>query len=128
VDLAAGLLHVTRLKRGLSSTHPLRGPELRALRRLQREQRSVSPYVFATERRGPLTTAVVRKLVTRIGKTAGFPFPVHPHMFRHACGFKLVNDREDTRAIQDYLGHANIRHTVVYTQLAPNRFAGFWKD
>src|SRR5262250_1309615 len=62
VDLTAGLLHVARVKRGLPSTHPLRGPEIRALRRLQREQRATSPYVFTTERRGPLTTAAVRKL------------------------------------------------------------------
>jgi type 1 fimbriae regulatory protein FimE len=128
VDLTAGLLHVTRLKRGLPSTHPLRGPELRALRRLQREQGSACPYVFATERRGPLTTASVRKLVTRIGQAAGFPFPVHPHMFRHACGFKLANEGHDTRAIQQYLGHRNIAHTVRYTELAPGRFEEFWKD
>ncbi len=128
VDLTAGLLHVTRLKRGLPSTHPLRGPEIRALRRLQREQRSASPYVFATERRGPLTTAAVRKLVTRIGQAAGFPFPVHPHMLRHACGFKLANEGHDTRSIQQYLGHRNIAHTVRYTELAPGRFKAFWKD
>ena len=128
VDLTTGLLHVARLKRGLASTHPLRGPEIRALRRLQREQRAASPYVFATERRGPLTTAAVRKLVTRIAQAAGFPFPVHPHMLRHACGFKLANEGHDTRAIQQYLGHRNIAHTVRYTELAPGRFKDFWKD
>jgi len=120
--LAAGLLHITRLKRGLPSTHPLRGPEIRALRRLQREQQAASPYVFTTERRGPLTPAAVRKLVTRIGEAAGFPFPVHPHMLRHACRFKLANETHDTRAIQQYLGHRNISHTVRYTELAPGRF------
>jgi len=116
------LLHITRLKRGLPSTHPLRGPEIRALRRLQREQQAASPYVFTTERRGPLTPAAVRKLVTRIGEAAGFPFPVHPHMLRHACRFKLANETHDTRAIQQYLGHRNISHTVRYTELAPGRF------
>ena len=97
VDLAAGLLHVIRLKRGLPSTHPLRGPEIQALRRLQREQQAASPYVFTTERRGPLTPAAVRKLVTRIGEAAGFRFPVHPHMLRHACRFKLANETHDTQ-------------------------------
>jgi integrase len=110
VDLTGGLLHVARLKRGLPSTHPLRGPEIRGLRRLKREQRSPSPYVFATERRGPLTTAAVRKLVTRIGQAARFPFPVHPHMLRHACGLKLANEGHDTRAIQQWLGSAAARH------------------
>jgi hypothetical protein len=59
---------------------------------------------------------------------AGFTFQAHPHMLRHACGYKLANDGVDTRALQHYLGHKNIQHTVRYTELAPDRFKGFWKD
>lgn len=128
VDFKAGLLHVARLKKGTPSTHPLHGPELRALRRLQREQRPSSSYLFTTERRGPMTTAGVRKLITRIGQKAGFSFRVHPHMLRHATGFYLANSGTDTRAIQQYLGHRNITHTVRYTELAPGRFKDFWRD
>lgn len=127
LDLKAGLLHVARLKRGVPSTHPLRGPELRALRRLQREYQG-SPYVFRTERQGPLTDSAVRKIVARAGEEAKLGFPVHPHMLRHACGFKLANEGHDTRAIQHYLGHRNIQHTVRYTELAPDRFKRFWTD
>lgn len=127
IDLKQGLLHVTRLKNGTPSVHPLRGPELRALRRLQRDYPE-SPYVFVTERKGPLTTATVRKMVTRAGQKANLPFPIHPHMLRHSTGFKLANDGHDTRAIQRYLGHKNIQHTVRYTELSPQRFNSFWKD
>ena len=127
VDLDQGLLHVNRLKNGVPSTHPLRGPELRALRRLQREAEG-SPYIFTTERGGPMTTSAVRKLVTRAGEEAGLGFPVHPHMLRHAAGYKLANDGHDTRAIQHYLGHKNIQHTVRYTELASDRFKNFWRD
>lgn len=127
VDLTQGFLHVARLKNGSPSTHPLRGPEIRALRRLKREGEA-SPYVFTTERGGPLTTSTVRKLIARAGESAGIGFPVHPHMLRHAAGFKLANDGHDTRAIQHYLGHRNIQHTVRYTEMAPNRFKGFWRD
>ncbi len=126
IDLAQDLLHVARAKNGTPSTHPLRGPEIRALRRLQREYDG--SYVFVTERRGPLTTSTVRKIIARAGELAELGFPVHPHMLRHACGFKLANDGHDTRAIQHYLGHRNIQHTVRYTELAPDRFNGFWKD
>jgi type 1 fimbriae regulatory protein FimB/type 1 fimbriae regulatory protein FimE len=70
----------------------------------------------------------VRKLVARAGEVAGIGFPVHPHMLRHAAGFKLANDGHDTRAIQHYLGHRNIQHTVRYTEMAPDRFKGFWRD
>ena len=59
---------------------------------------------------------------------SGLEIKVHPHMLRHACGFKLANDGVDTRALQAYLGHRNIQHTVRYTELAPGRFKGFWRD
>jgi type 1 fimbriae regulatory protein FimE len=127
VELKQGFLHVSRLKHGVPSTHPLRGPELRALRKVQRDYPS-SPYLFTTERKGPLTTSAVRKLTARAGEVAKLGFPVHPHMLRHACGFKLAADGQDTRAIQHYLGHRNIQHTVRYTELSPERFKGFWKD
>lgn len=127
VDLGQGLFHVARLKNGVPSTHPLRGPELRALRRLERDYPE-TPYVFVTERKGPLTTDTVRKIVARAGRRAGLAFPIHPHMLRHACGFKLANAGEDTRAVQHYLGHANIQHTVRYTELGSERFRAFWTD
>jgi type 1 fimbriae regulatory protein FimB/type 1 fimbriae regulatory protein FimE len=126
-DLKAGLLHVNRLKHGVASAHPLRGPELRALRRIQRENAGC-PYLFCSERGGPMTASNVRKLVARGGEEAGLGFPVHPHMLRHACGYKLANDGQDTRALQHYLGHRNIQHTVRYTEMAPGRFKDFWKD
>jgi type 1 fimbriae regulatory protein FimB/type 1 fimbriae regulatory protein FimE len=127
VALDSGALHVSRVKKGSPSVHPIRGPEIRALRRLKRDYPE-TPYVFVTERKGPLTSSAVRKMVARAGEIAEFEFPVHPHMLRHATGFKLANDGHDTRAIQQYLGHKNIQHTVRYTELASTRFKDFWKD
>ena len=128
VDLKQGLLHVSRLKNGVESVHPIRGPELRALRKLQRKYPD-TPYLFVTERKGPLTTSTVRKIIARAGEKAKIGLPVHPHMLRHSTGYKLANDGHDTRAIQHYLGHKNIQHTVRYnTELAANRFKDFWKD
>ena len=127
VDLKKGLLHVSRLKNGIDSVHPLRGPELRALRKLLREYPG-SAYLFITERGGPMTDSNVRKMVKRAGENAKIGFPVHPHMLRHSAGYKLANDGQDTRAIQHYMGHKNIQHTVRYTELSPARFKDFWKD
>jgi type 1 fimbriae regulatory protein FimE len=127
IDFKAGSIHVNRLKNGLPSTHPIRGVEMRALRELRRVYVD-SPYVFVTERKGPMTTATARKLIARAGELAKLPFPIHPHMLRHACGFKLASEGQDTRSIQQYLGHRNITHTVRYTELSPDRFKGFWKD
>jgi type 1 fimbriae regulatory protein FimB/type 1 fimbriae regulatory protein FimE len=127
VDLPHARLHVRRRKQGMPSVHPLRGPELRALRQLQRDSMN-SAYLFVSERRSPLTDSAVRKLVARAGRQAGFEFPVHPHMLRHGAGYKLANEGHDTRAIQHYLGHKNIQHTVRYTQLSSQRFDDFWQD
>ena len=120
-------LHVRRVKNGKPSVHPLRGDEIRALRELRR-QFPDSGFVFSTERGGPFTSDAVNRLIKRIGERAGLPFPIHVHMLRHACGYKLANDGIDTRALQAYLGHRNIQNTTRYTALAPDRFKGFWRD
>lgn len=127
IDFNTGLFHVRRLKRGIPSVHPLRGPELRALRKLKRES-PPSSYLFVTERGSPMTAAGFRKLLTRVAECSSIPFPVHPHMLRHACGYKLVNDGHDIRIIQQYFGHKNIQHTVRYTTLLANCFNQFWSD
>ncbi|MBD0364197.1 MAG: tyrosine-type recombinase/integrase [Coleofasciculus sp. C3-bin4] len=127
VDFSSGTIYINRLKQGVSSTHPLRGPELRSLRQLQRDYPG-SPYLFVSERRAAMAADTARGIIERAGQLAGIPFPVHPHMLRHACGFYLASRGHDTRAIQAYLGHKNIQHTVRYTELAPGRFKDFWMD
>jgi site-specific recombinase XerD len=127
VDFGQGLLHVARLKCGVPSVHPLGGEDLRALRRLRREQ-GAGRHVFQSERDAPMTAAGFRKTLARIGEASGLPFPVHPHMLRHAAGYKLANQGVDTRTLQHYLGHRNIQHTVRYTELAADRFKDFWQD
>jgi integrase len=122
------LLHVRRLKNGSPATHPLTGKELRALRRLQREQELKSPFVFTSERRTPFTKRGFQAMLERAGKATGFDMKIHPHMLRHACGFKLANDGVNTRTIQAYLGHKSIQHTVRYTELAPTRFKSLFRD
>ncbi|MGK7934620.1 MAG: tyrosine-type recombinase/integrase [Xenococcaceae cyanobacterium] len=127
IDLAGGYIEIHRVKHGRNSIHPLRSPELRALRQIQRDYADTS-YVFVSERKAPLSTRSVRHIVARAGEIAGLPFQVHPHQLRHGCGYYLAAQGHDTRAIQDYLGHKNIHHTVRYTQMSPQRFENFWMD
>jgi len=122
VDLRTGRLLVRRLKGGISSTHMLNGEELRGLRALQRDWPENGGFVFVTERGSPFTRFGLRSLVEKLGRLAGLPFPVHFHMLRHACGYRLVNEGRDTRSLQDYLGHVGIQHTVRYTRLSAERF------
>jgi type 1 fimbriae regulatory protein FimB/type 1 fimbriae regulatory protein FimE len=99
VDFGQGLLHVTRLKRGIPSVHPLGGEELRALRRLRREQPE-GRHLFQTERDAPMTPAGFRKTLARIGEASPLGFPVHPHMLRHAAGYKLANQGVDRSGLE----------------------------
>ena len=126
IDWQTSTLHVRRAKGGIGTRQPLAARELRALRRLQREASGV--HIFVSERDAPLSVAGYQRMVARTGEAARFPFPIHSHMLRHSCGYKLANDGHDTRAIQHYLGHRSIASTVRYTTMSPHRFRGFWKD
>jgi len=119
-------LHVRRVKNGLPSVHRLQGDEMRSLRELKRS--ADSPFVFTSERGTPFTKAGFAKMIARLGVEAGIKFRVHPHMLRHACGYALANRGRDTRALQAYLGHKNIQHTVRYTELSPTRSKDFWRN
>lgn len=118
-------IHVRRDKEGKPSVQPLCGDELRLLRELRR-QHPDHPFVFVGETGAPLTERSIHRIVARSGELARLDFPVHPHMLRHGCGYYLASIGTDTRTIQDYLGHTDIRHTVQYTELAPGRFDGLW--
>lgn len=87
-DMKQGTVHVNRLKNGIPSVHPIGGTELRALRKLEREE-PAGRFLFLSERGAQMTAEGFRKMVRRVGETADLPFSVHPHMIRHACGYKL---------------------------------------
>jgi type 1 fimbriae regulatory protein FimB len=130
VDVESRVLHVARLKHGLSTTHPLRGDELRAIKAWLVERARMKPETdafFISERRGPLSRKTVWFMIGHYGELAGLPVDAHPHMLRHACGFALADQGADTRLIQDYLGHRNIQHTVKYTATNPARFERLWR-
>jgi integrase len=125
VEFESATLHIRRAKGGTTSTHPLLGDEMRALRALKREAKSA--FIFVSERGAPFTVAGLQKLIARAGNAAKIGFKVHPHMLRHAAGFVLANRGTDTRTLQAYLGHRSIQSTVRYTELAPGRFKNLWR-
>jgi integrase len=127
IDFDNARMHVRRVKEGVPSVHPIRGDELRALRKLHREAEN-NEFVFTTERGSPFSESGFAKMIERLGEAAGLKFKAHPHMLRHACGYKLANDGVDTRSLQSYLGHKNIQHTTRYTEMSETRFKDFWRD
>ena len=124
VDFKRAEMHVRRLKGGTPAVHPIKGDELRLLRKLERDYESA--FVFISERGLPLSRSAVAAIVKRAAEYAEIKLAVHPHMLRHACGYYLANKNVDTRTIQAYLGHRSIQHTVRYTELAPGRFSNLW--
>ena len=84
--------------------------------------------MFVSEREAPFSVSGFRRMIERAGQAAGLKIKAHPHMLRHACGYALANRGHDTRALQAYLGHRNIQHTVRYTELSPMRFKNFWRE
>ena len=119
-------IYISRIKAGKSGTHPLSEHELRTLSRLRNyyiENKIIGPYIFVNLRTGlALTRYAVNKLCDEINAAKVVPVRIHPHTFRHSCGYYLANQGYDIRLIQDYLGHRNINNTLIYTTIAEHRF------
>ncbi|HEM8838355.1 TPA: tyrosine-type recombinase/integrase [Klebsiella aerogenes] len=131
IDLEARSIYIRRLKNGFSTIHPLTREELPLLLAWLYERdawrNADSPFVFLSQKKGSLSRSYVRDIFCHLGEKAGLSVRVHPHMLRHACGYALADLGADTRLIQDYLGHRNISHTVIYTAANPARFTNIWK-
>jgi type 1 fimbriae regulatory protein FimB len=130
VDTESRILHVSRMKKGLSTTQPLRADEVKAIKAWLSIRAKMKPETddfFLSNRRGALSRKTAWLAIKKYGERAGLPLPAHPHMLRHACGFALADQGADTRLIQDYLGHRNIQHTVIYTAANPARFERLWR-
>jgi integrase len=126
IDFAKGHLHAKRLKGGIDSVHPIQGDELRALRELRREQEPKSTFVFTSERSGPMTRSNVAKMIAAAGVRADLP-NAFPHALRHTCGHLLADAGHDTRRLQLWLGHSDIKHTARYSELSARPFKDFWR-
>ncbi|WP_376707240.1 tyrosine-type DNA invertase [Pantoea ananatis] len=123
-------IYIKRLKGGLSTCHPLLPEEERVLNLWLSERKKIEgnhlPWLFLSQKGGRISRQRFYQLIRAYGEKANLPISVHPHMLRHACGYSLAERGNDTRLIQDYLGHRNIRHTVVYTASNSERFVGAW--
>lgn len=131
-DPLARCIHIRRLKGGLSTIHPLPPDGEKALLHWLQDRKQwpghESPWLFLSRHGGKLSRQRFYQLLRTYGQLAQLPLSIHPHMLRHACGYALAERGNDTRLIQDYLGHRNIRHTVLYTASNSARFMRAWAD
>jgi type 1 fimbriae regulatory protein FimB/type 1 fimbriae regulatory protein FimE len=128
LDLQRRTYYVLRVKKGARSTHDLSVEEVRELKKLTPNEQNRVGHVFISERGGPFSTRGFFRIVRRAGEEGGYAKPLHPHMFRHGCGYHMTNSGRDVRVIQEWLGHQNIQHTMLYTKLAPGRLRGAFPD
>lgn len=132
IDFHGNSVHIRRLKGGFSTIHPVTHLEKKAIADWMSVRADYvsgeSPWLFLTRRGNRMTRQQFYKLLKRYGKKAGLTIRPNPHMLRHGCGFALADQGMDTRLIQDYLGHKNIRHTVHYTAGNAARFSAVWKE
>ncbi|MCD9134127.1 tyrosine-type DNA invertase, partial [Escherichia coli] len=130
VDINSKSIYINRLKKGFSTTHPLLNEEIQALNDWlvirKNYKNAESKWLFLSQKGNVLSRQQFYNIISKSGCRAGLPLVIHPHMLRHSCGFSLANKGIDTRLIQDYLGHRNIRHTVWYTASNSGRFHGIW--
>jgi len=126
VELPEQRIFISRLKNGLSVQHPLQQDEIAILRKWlesrKKSKHANKPWLFLSRKGGRLSRQQIYRIIRDHGKSAGIELPTHPHMLRHACGYSLADKGVDTRLIQDYLGHRNIQHTVIYTASNAKRF------
>jgi integrase len=121
LDSRDHVFHIHRLKGSNDSVHTLDPDEVAGLRKLR--EASSSPFVFVSERGGPISPDAIARIVAAAGIKAEIGMHVHPHMLRHSAGYALANEGTDTRLIQDFFGHKNIQSAVRYTKLSAKRLA-----
>ncbi|MBC8953839.1 tyrosine-type DNA invertase [Xenorhabdus sp. PB62.4] len=143
VDLEGKSLRVQRLKNGFSTIHPMVSREVQLIRRWLAERPKYLPkksalldgqvidskepdWLFLSRSGQRMSRQQVYKILRQTSQKAKLSICANPHMLRHACGYALADNGVDTRLIQDYLGHRNIRHTVRYTASNAGRFETIW--
>jgi len=121
---------IKRLKNGLSTVHPLQKETVLLLKKwlALRDNIVKKPFedsLFLSCQGNKISRQYVYKMCKKYSHNMNIN--IHPHMLRHGCGYALANQGLDTRLIQDYLGHRNIHHTVLYTASNAARFKRVWE-
>jgi integrase/recombinase XerD len=75
------------------------------------------PELFLTRSGRPMSRMTVWNVVRQAGVRSGIGVRVYPHILRHSFATHLLQGGADLRAVQELLGHADIRTTEIYTNV-----------
>lgn len=121
-------IQIHRTKGSRSGEHHISEREIRYLKKLKKHCPRGCSYLFYSREGGSLTVSAFQKLFAKLGVICGIPFKIHPHMLRHAWGYKAINSNIDLRHMQVQMGHKNIANTAMYASVQNLKFEGLFKD
>jgi site-specific recombinase XerD len=122
LNLAQQRLTVHRVKHSLPGIYPLRADEVTTLKAYLRERKSHAPALFLSQRGTPISRRQLDTLMKHYGEEAGIPASKrHFHVLKHSIATHLLDAGADLRFVQDWIGHASIKNTVIYVQLTSRR-------
>jgi site-specific recombinase XerD len=123
IDAMQQVIHVRDGKGGKDRMVPMGGKLYLLLRTYYKHEQPAKPWLFASKSGGPLCAETARRALLCAAAASGIGKIVNPHLLRHAFATHLLEDGEDLRKIQVILGHASIKSTQIYTQVAPGQIA-----
>jgi site-specific recombinase XerD len=122
LDLKQYRLRIQRLKNSLAGLHPLQPDELKTLKAYLKERQSNAPAIFLSRNDTPISRRRLDELIKRYGERADIPESKrHFHVLKHSIATHLLDAGADLRFVQDWIGHASIKNTVIYAQLTSRR-------
>jgi type 1 fimbriae regulatory protein FimB len=122
LDLKQYRLRIQRLKQSLAGVHTLRADEVKALKAYLKERASNAPALFLSRNTTPISRCRLDELMKHYGERADIPASKrHFHVLKHSIATHLLDARADLRFVQDWVGHASIKNTVIYAQLTSRR-------
>lgn len=120
--LTAGRVYITRLKGSHSGEFRLLDRELPLLRAWARDRGREPGPLFPSRNHKPICRQMLDVLFKKYGALANLPATLrHWHVLKHSCGTHLLARCGDVALVQDWLGHANIQSTLVYSQVTNRR-------
>ena len=123
-DVQGGKIWISRLKHGLSGGYPLHPRSKQLLRVYLASRPSGGSFLFRTRRRSgaPISGGEINRLFHLYARAASLPARrCHVHVLRHSIGTHLMNAGWDVADVQDWLGHRDIKSTMIYAQITNKR-------
>src|SRR5919197_3328541 len=122
LDLKQYRLRIHHLKNSLAGLHPLQADELKAVKAYLKERQSTAPALFLSRNHTPISRRRLDELIKHYGERADIPESKrHFHVLKHSIATHLLDADADLRFVQDWIGHASIKNTVIYAQLTSRR-------